>query len=63
MNGGVLNEQANEERKKGTAIFSESYQQIVAEKPHIKYTTSAVIWGIVVLLLAVIIAEIFLISI
>ena len=49
--------------KKGTTIFSESYQQIVAETPHIKYKTSVVIWVIVGLLLTFIIGGIILVSI
>jgi hypothetical protein len=43
--------------KKGTMVFSEQYQQVIAETPHIKYRTSIVVWvllGLLVVLLAII---------
>ncbi|MFK8111998.1 MAG: hypothetical protein AB8B91_07335 [Rubripirellula sp.] len=30
--------------KKGKFVFTERYQQIIAATPHIKYTTSALVW-------------------
>jgi hypothetical protein len=30
--------------KKGATVFSDDYKRIIAETPHIKYTTSIVVW-------------------
>ena len=41
--------------KKGTMVFSEGYQRVIAETPHIKYRTSIVVWvllGLLILLIA-----------
>jgi hypothetical protein len=41
--------------RKGTMVFSDEYQQVIAETPHIKYRTSIVVWivlGLVLLLIA-----------
>lgn len=49
--------------KKGATIFSDSYQQIVAETPHIIYKTSVVVWVILGILLVVIIGGIILFAV
>lgn len=42
--------------KKGSMVFSEPYQRVIAETPHIKYRTSILVWiflGLLVLLIAI----------
>lgn len=40
--------------KKGSMVFSPEYQSIIAETPHVKYKTSKVIWGLLILIIVVI---------
>ena len=44
--------------KKGVTVFSEDYQRIIEETPHIKYRTSILVWILLVLVLALIAAAI-----
>ena len=42
--------------EKGRVVFSEPYQQVIAQTPHIKYKTSIVVWiflGLLVTLIAI----------
>lgn len=40
--------------KKGTTVFSDEYQEVIGQTPHIKYRTSIVVWIVLgILLLAV----------
>jgi len=40
---------------KGTMIFSAPYQEIVAQTPHVKYKTSAIVWILLSILVALIV--------
>lgn len=37
--------------KKGAMVFSDEYQRVIAETPHVKYRTSIVVWVLLALLL------------
>jgi hypothetical protein len=39
--------------EKGSVVFSDSYKQVIAQTPHIKYRTSVIVWVLVALLLIV----------
>jgi hypothetical protein len=41
--------------KKGTMVFSEDYQRVIEETPHVKYRTSILVWIFLGLLLLVLI--------
>ena len=38
---------------KGTMVFSPEYKRIIAETPHVKYRTSCIVWGFLVVLLVI----------
>lgn len=38
--------------RKGHYVFSDEYQDIIAETPHIKYKTSKIVWAFLILLLS-----------
>ena len=41
--------------KKGKLVFSEAYQQVIAQTPQIKYRTSIVLWVVLILILLLIV--------
>lgn len=44
--------------KKGTTVFSEEYQRVIAATPHVKYRTSIIVWIFLALLLLLIVGAV-----